>query len=79
MASSPSRGRGDPDREEYLRLCRDDKRKLYGLLDADVSRRLGRIEYGMIILGMLSGGQLLAAFGLPNPVQQAVALIGGLL
>jgi hypothetical protein len=67
-----SRGRENPELQRDLKLCRDDERKLYALLDGDLPRRLGRMEYGMIVLGMLSGGQLAAAFGLPNPVQQAV-------
>lgn len=61
MASQRSRGRGNPDREEYLKLCQDDRRKLYGLLDGDIPGRMRRQELAMAALLVLSGGQVYAA------------------
>ena len=42
--TEPSRGRGKSEMEELLMLCRDDRRKLYGLLDADLPKRVSRVE-----------------------------------
>lgn len=52
MAKPPS----NRESERTVALGDDDKRKLYGLLDADVPARLRRIELGIVALFVLSGG-----------------------
>ena len=49
----PARARSTPSGDEDvkpLELCKEDRRKLYGLLDADAPARLRRIELGGIAL-----------------------------
>jgi hypothetical protein len=61
-----SRGRHNPELETPVKLCRDDKRKLYSLLDAQVQKRLTRLEQGVLALIIMNGSQVLSLFGGPN-------------
>jgi hypothetical protein len=74
MSQPPSRGR-DTDREKAVELCEDDKRKLYALLDADLPARSRRLEMGMVALFVMSGSQVAALLGGPNPVTALLRLI----
>lgn len=57
---------GDED-VKPLELCRQDRKKLYGLLEADLPRRTKRIEYMLIGLLASSGVRLLGGV----PIEQA--------
>ena len=75
MASTPSRGRGT-DKEQPIALCEDDRRKLWGLLDADVPARLRRLELLGAALLAVSAGPRVAELAQQSP---AAWLIGWLL
>lgn len=54
-----------------LRMCKEDRRKLYGLLEADLPARTKRIEYMLIALLAGTGYRLVSGL----PIEQAPAAI----
>ncbi len=70
----PDRTTTGPYDVRTLKLCRDDRRKLYGLLDADVPRqlskmegRLGRQDKLLAVLSFTNGLLLWKVLGSPTP------------
>ncbi len=81
MASQPSRGRGTL-QEQPVKLCRDDRRKLYQLLDADVPARLEALQSKMnrqdkllAVLVPANAALLWKVFGGPTPPAPPVEAI----
>lgn len=77
-----SRGRGDPRREKPVELCRDDRRKLYALLDAGVpatlrglERKLNRQDKLLAVLVPANAALLWKVFGGPAPPAAPVEAI----
>lgn len=65
-SSGPIKGRSVPSGDEDvkpLELCREDRRKLYGLLDADLPARFRRIEITVYVLLATAAAKTFA--GLP--------------
>lgn len=73
-----AKGRSSPSGDEDvkpLELCREDRRKLYGLLDAEVSRRISRMELALAVIVPSNLALLWKVFGEPAPATVGSALI----
>lgn len=73
---APARSTPSGDEEvQPLELCKEDRRKLYGLLDAEVPRRIARMELALAVLVPSNAALLWKVFGSPGPAEVGAAFI----
>ncbi len=79
---TPKRTTTGPYDVQSIKLCREDRRKLYGLLDADVPKQLEKLEeklskqqLALAVLVPANAALLWKVFGSPTPPEVGSALI----